>query len=129
MPVPETDVATLISDGGHATLQTDMWRGPVRPAVDDVPVNAVFVMQSGGLPPHRISRAAQIRTAGVKIRVRNSGYLTGLTLAKAILDTVDESQPTGYMDVSAIQTEPIFLTKDRNGDYHWSMNFYVMYEV
>lgn len=130
---PCLDIATAIAARvGTLTLGTNVFAGPVRPSPDE----AVFVLASGGgqSVPYRGTDTGsgpdQLRNPSVQVFVRsaNEDYASGAALSRTVRNALDCREPTGYVDVRAQQSAPIYLEKDDEGRHRWSLNFSVTVE-
>lgn len=127
---PGVDIANYLDANSTAvTLGTNLWYGPVRANSTNgaVPVEAVFVMGVGGREPDRVlGTATEIRFPTVQVRVRSSGFAAGAALAQTVNSVLQSASPStgnAYLDVMALQSEPVFVEQDKNMHYHWSLNY------
>ena len=120
----ETDVATYLNAEGVGVWGTDMFTGPVRPATQYVPANALFVLSGGGPAAGRyLSGGAKVenRYPGVQVTIRNVDYDAGLAKALEVHNALQAAKITGYWDVKVSASEPLF--SGYNDDtYRWSVN-------
>lgn len=78
------------------------------------------------------STAREIRYTSIQVRTRSTDYEDGIALTLHVHDVLQSATPsTGstYLDVRARQSHPVFLEQDDRGLYHWSDNFFVVYET
>lgn len=63
--------------------------------------------------------------------MRSSGFASGLALARTVYSKVQSatslSTSVTYMDVRAMQGEPIYLQQDDRGHHFWTLNFETVY--
>ncbi len=104
----------------------DIFIGPLRPVSSYVPVNSLFVLATGGPPAERfLSGGAKIenRYPTVQVSVRWRTYAAGYEKARKVYDTLNFATISGYWNVTAQQSEPLFVGQDVKGNYRWSLNF------
>lgn len=134
---PDADFAYhLDSNSTAVTLSTNLFVGPVReesPGGTPLPRECVWVQSYGGGPADRVlGVGTELRYPRVQVRVRSSGYASGMALARSIINTMQSATPStgnAYKDVVALQSEPVYLEQDKNMNYHWSVNFRMMYQT
>ena len=134
---PEEDLVTVIAAGvGWLTTGTNLFAGPVRP-VDKthIPGRAVFVFPSGGIRPEAfLGETEAMRRSGIMIRTRGNhsstanAYKTALSDARAVRDVVHYASLSGYFDVRAEQSEPIYIGEDDAGHPEFSINLTVQFK-
>jgi hypothetical protein len=78
MPV-DKDIAEYLEDQGYGTVGTDIFIG----WMPDTPTNAIVVTATQGRPPMVLG---DLEMPGFQVRVRNSAYDSGWTVANNILD-------------------------------------------
>ena len=133
MPTPDLDVATLLAAAAPApslgTLNTDIFRGPVRPATPpSVPHACLFVLMTGGPPPQPYFRvgagSASFYQVNVQVRVRASVEKFGDGQAKAVQvrDKLHLATLAGYVACKVLHSEPLYLGKDDTEHDEWSIN-------
>jgi hypothetical protein len=132
-PNPAVALAQTLETAGLGVMGTNLWVGPVRPASDVVPVQAIFVLATQGREADRVFGEGdgvgyELRYPTVQVRIRSPAYIAGYQLARDCYDALQSSSPGGFMDVRAMNSEPMFLEQDQNNNYHWSINFECMYE-
>ncbi|MBW2084436.1 MAG: hypothetical protein JRI54_00170 [Deltaproteobacteria bacterium] len=119
---PAHDIALALQQAGLGTLGVDIFKGPVRPA-NGIPVDSIFVLATGGRAGQRIhSDRSEIRYPTAQIRVRAESFAEGYEKASAVYDALFDLRYPGYMDFLLLQSEPIYLGQDANGNYEWSLN-------
>jgi len=127
---PAMDVANYLENQGIGTVNTDIFIGHIRPASQHVPVNSIFVQNTGGRPPQRFLRTkTEIRYPSVQVLVRWSSYEAGQAKAEAIYDALESASISGYLDIVADQSAPLYLGLDENNNYGWSLNFTLTYQA
>lgn len=125
------DVATYLEDVGLGVLGESIFVGPKRPVSEHVPADAVFVnSELTARPSQRVhSGLREIRFAPIQVRVRASHFEAGYERAMNVMDALYRVVIPGYIDTRPLQSEPIYLQQDENGNYEWSLNFEVKYET
>jgi len=127
---PAMDVANYLENQGIGTVSTDIFIGHIRPASQYVPVNSIFVQNTGGYPPQRfLQTVTELRRPSVQVLVRWSSYEAGQAKAEAIYDALESASISGYLDIVADQSAPIFLGLDENNNYGWSLNFTLTFQT
>lgn len=126
MTLPASDVADLLETGGHGTIGTDLFTGPVRPSKrGGVPASAIFVIPTSGQAPslHNAGKG-ELRYPSIQIRIRSlpEEYDPGYTVAKAVYETVHDAFLAGYVSCLAEQSEPLYIGADEQGCHEWSVN-------
>lgn len=130
MPRADQDLVThLAAAGVGLTAGTNLFRGPVRGALDEVPGEAVFVLLSGGFREGRIGNARVVRDAAIQIVVRGKrdAFEAGITLARNVWDAVHYAVIAGYLDVQCDQGEPLYLGETEDGRHQWAVNATMAY--
>jgi len=131
MADPESDVLAAISGNvGSWVENTNLFRGPVRAAMPDsiIPVNAVFVLNTGGPEPINFARGGstpQEYEHNIQIVVRGEPdkYGSTRTQAVAIYSYLHDNDPSGYIYLRATMPAPVYVgTDERRCDY-FVMNF------
>lgn len=121
-----TEIATQVAS---LTAGTNLFHGQIRAAGDLVPRNGVFAWGGGGLEPLRtMGDPDEIRKAVVHVRVRNSSYLTGSTLAHSIMDSMRGVAVATYLDVYVAISEPRSMGQDPNGNHYFGMEYVMTYQ-
>lgn len=134
MAYADVDVAAYISaESTSFTLGTNLFEGPLREHSEVIPVNCAFVTPTGGEAALRqlkgSSTAAtqpEIRRPTVQVRVRWDSYATCRAKAAEIHNILENGSITGYMDISARQSSPLYMGREANGYEHFSQNFTLM---
>ena len=132
-----TDVQTKLQAAGLGTAGTNLFRGPVRPvgtaAQGKTPANSIFVLSSGGREGDRVhfmnseNGPGELRYPNVQVRVRNTGFDAGKSIAEQVYQALEGQLIAGYWDIRALQSEPVYIRQDENNNYHWSLNFELRY--
>ena len=110
---------------------TNLFSGPVRPVREGVPVNAVFVLSTGGAQPEPyIGDPREVFEHAVQIRVRyadSDNYSTGAAAARSLRDVMQSAGTiSGLFDVRVINSSPTYLGLDDDSNAHeWSINLLV----
>ena len=125
MTVPPTDVAVELAAAGIGlTLGTNLFTGPLRDVSAGVPKNAVFIKGlSGGLPQRTMGEVNEIREPLVSVTVRNSSFNNGDTKVRQIQEALQAVTISGYLDVAARQSEPLYLEPDDQNLHRWIVIF------
>ncbi len=125
MTVPPTDVAVKLAAASIGlTLGTNLFTGPLRDVSAGVPKNAVFVKgMPGGLPERTMGEANEIRGPLVSVTVRNSSFNDGDTKVRQIQEALQAVTISGYLDVAARQSEPLYLEPDDQNLHRWIVIF------
>ncbi len=138
---PEDDVVTQIQAlVSGLTRGTNLFRGPVRGYSDNIPHQAVFVIETGGLLTRPIKagvldRVIQERHVSVQIRVRSNptgsstALVDGRTIAKDVFDALHFNPPDGYCEWRFVSSAPMYLGEDENQHHEWSMNLETIFDV
>ena len=118
------DVLAAASIG--LTKGMNLFRGPPRAAGGGIPHQAVFVLAWGGpspIPLHDGSKRDLIMSR-VQITVRGAPekFDDGQTLARAVKKALHEKPPSGYIDVTVQESEPLYLKQDEYGHHEWVIN-------
>jgi len=127
---PEIDIATHIGTQLAAwTLGTNLFHAGVRPADEAqlVPAKACFIYPTGGVEPRDFcgeDRAERRSRLQIWVRGDRGDFTETLALARAIRDTVHRSDATltDYIQIRAMQSEPIPLGLDDQGLPEYSIN-------
>lgn len=131
--IPPVDLANHLAAAGIGLIPgSNLFVSPVLPASEGVAQDAVFILGYGGPPPARVLQGGprqEIRRARVQVRVRSASIPAGLERCRAIYNAVESAAPPGYMDVVALQSEPMYLEQDDNGAHHWVLNFELTYQA
>lgn len=133
MPSPAIDIATyLAAQLGTLTLQTNLFAGPVRGPDARAPVEAVFVFSTGGPAPlEHIAGGSGTNhwQPELQIRVRSSKeeFANGLALARSVTSTLHHATVSGYVEVAARESDPVYLGPDDAGYHEWSVGIRLEY--
>jgi len=129
MTVPANDVATELNGAGISlTLGTNLFTGPLREVSSFTPKNSVFVKGlPGGIPERTMGQSDEIRSPLVSVQVRNTSFNGGDTKVRDIQETLAGVTISGYLDVEAQQSEPLYIGQDNEGLHMWSMIYSLKY--
>lgn len=133
MATPDIDIATQIgTDLAAWTLGTNLFHSPPAPPQEGVPVEAVFVYPRGGEPPYRFcgeDRWEWRADIGIRIRGDRDDYTNTLANARALRDAVNgmESSLTDYIQIRAMNAEPIPLGLNDQGCPEYQVNVEALY--
>jgi hypothetical protein len=127
---PPDDLATFIAAAGLSlTKGTNLFVSTLREVSADIPKNAVFLFGSAGASPERtMGEVTEVRHPHVLIRVRWSSFSSGNTKIRAIQDALQAASISGYLDVVALQAEPLNLGQDAEGLHMWGLTYQMVYE-
>ena len=130
MANPSVDIAASIVGGGLAGITAgNTLSGLIRDANDYVPINALFIGGDAGPQPLRVmGEDKEIRTAIVHIRVRWNSFGPGDGKVRLLQEFLQKVAIAGYLDVTAMQSEPVPLGSDGNGNFLWIMSYMMVYE-
>ncbi len=125
MTVPPTDVAVELAAAGIGlTRGTNLFTGPLRDVSAGVPKNSVFIKGlSGGLPQRTMGEVNEVREPLVSVTVRNSSFNDGDTKVRQIQEALQAVTISGYLDVAARQSEPLYLEPDDQNLHRWIVIF------
>lgn len=122
------NVSALTTSGTSRNL----WSGKLRAAEGRIPQECVFVLATGGFPPQGYADTTSInlRMSGVQVFVRSNprDFEGGQSLARKVRDALHHATIAGYIDVQAVQAEPIYIEEDEDGLHTWSVNFEATHE-
>jgi len=65
----------------------------------------------------------------VKIRSNPKEFEEGQDLARACRDVLHAKTVSGYWNIEALQSEPIYLGEDETNRHRWSINFQLSHDV
>ncbi len=128
MAFPEVDrdlVEYLDEKLPELVTAENLFVGPLRPVSDIVPVDAVFVLSTGGAPPDRTFRPGrvEIQYPAVQIRVRSVRKQDGMKLLFKIYDALQSVRFDRYKDVRTETSDPTWIEISDDEYYHWSWDF------
>jgi hypothetical protein len=130
---PSLDVVSLLDALSSLTRGTNLFRGPERAPSTAVPSQAVFVLVSGGPASEAYADGTNVERAysALQIIVRSNpnDYSGGDTLARQVRAALHHASVPGYLDLRAMQSEPIYLGEDEAGSHRWSINVECWREV
>lgn len=118
------DPSTAVRDQLEAALPAETFkRGPVRPT-PDVVAQAAFVIPTGGPGPEPFNNAGNdFGRPTVQVRSRAAKSADSITFAIAIRDALNKKPPAGFVECRALETGPILLGLDDQGNTEYSQNF------
>lgn len=124
------DLGTFLASAGLGlTLGTNIFIGPVRDSMGNIPNDSVFLIGGAGSRPERtMGEVSEIKRAIVHVRVRSRTFNTGYTLARGIKDAVQGSSITDYIDSYGTDSEPLVLGQDNEGRYMFNLGIAMVYE-
>ena len=132
---PSIDLATALSTLlGDFALGTNIFAGPERPKSASIPSRALFVVPIGGAAKQRTFRGGGVRSPSMQIRVRGeAGDFDGAetdarTVWTAVDDMVtDSGELVEYISALASNSEPIFVGKDDQERFVFTVNVEMKY--
>jgi hypothetical protein len=113
---------------GSPPTNGNVFLGPVRPGETvGIPHKAIFCMPYGGAPPEPYLGGASADSffrPRVQVLVRSDPqkHTEGLATARAVSAALNKAALSGYLDAQLIQSDPNYLTQDKNGCHQWSVN-------
>lgn len=127
---PPSDVATFLASAGLSlTLGTNLFVGLPRDVSSAVPKNAVFVFGiPGGGVERTMGEVTELRSPHVNVRVRWTSFSSGDTKTRAVQEALQAPSISGYLDIAAMQSEPLVLGQDQEGLHMWSLMYEMVYE-
>lgn len=130
--MPEaSDIVDILEADGLVTAGTDAFDHPEMVPSEHVPVDAVFVFKSGGLPPQPyIGVGKGFRQEFIEIRVRasESDFATGQALAQNIFDALHLRKVAGAVWLRAISGAPEYTRENKDDHPIWVMRFNLGHE-
>jgi hypothetical protein len=130
---PELAVVTLLDALAALTRKVNLFEGPVRAQSATVPHQAVFVLPSGGPAPEAYAdgTTTERRYSAIQITLRSDpkDYAGGWVLARQVKAALHHATVTGYVDIRAMQSEPIYVGPDEADRHLWSVNLELWKEV
>jgi hypothetical protein len=119
MATPDVALAQHIATNvGSLTYGTNIFSGTIRPPDGNVPVDAVFVLASGGVPPSGfLGQTISWKEIELSIFIRSNkdNFASGRDLARQIWPYVQYAQLSGYFDVRARDPDALYLREDSEG--------------
>jgi len=127
---PPLDVATFLSGKGIGlTLGTNLFVGTLRAESSLIPSDVVFVSGGSSQSPSRVmGQSFEIRYPLVNVRVRWTRFEEGDAKARLIFDSLRAASISGYLDVAAVQSEPLLLSVSTEAKHFWFMSFVLPYQ-
>jgi hypothetical protein len=121
----ESDTLATIDAATSYTEDTDLFRGPLLESGQiggtyPIPQKAVFVRFASGSPPvvHRSSNVEEKEwLVDILVRGNPGAYKDTRDDAQTILDAVNDSPPTGYIDAKTQTSHPQWIDQDDNGSH------------
>lgn len=125
-------VAQLASAGLGLTANANLFRGKLKAKGNSVPSQAVFChLRDWGTPDaYADVTSKEMYYPAVQIFVRsNPGDESGgQALARSIRAAVHDKPPTGYVSCRVKESEPVYLSEEKDGEFLWVMNTYLRLE-
>lgn len=123
----ESDVLAIIAAGTSYTEDTNLFRGPVLPSAQiggshPIPQKAVFVRFATGSPPviHRVDSLQEKEwLVDIVVRGEPGQYKAARDDAQTILDAVNDSPPSGYVDARTQTSHPQWVDQDDSGSHYF----------
>ena len=127
---PAIALATEIaSQVGSLTLGTNLFHGSIRAPSTHVPVDSVFVWTGGGGRPQRtMGDPNEIRRTTIHVRVRDSDYSDGSTLAYSIINGLRGKSIATYLDLFNAFSDPSDFGQDKDGNQIFGATFVLVYQ-
>jgi hypothetical protein len=133
---PDIDIVNaldgLSDTGWKLTRGTNLFEGPSRAPDAQIPHACVFVLATGGAGPQAYAdgTTTKLRYSSVQITIRSAPrtFATWQTAARAIRDDLHNVSISGYLDVRAQQSEPVYLGEDEDGHHEWTVNLELVHE-
>lgn len=131
MPTADLDIAARLQAAGVGTVGTDIFEGAIRAPSSVIPDAALFVIPSGGVAPLPLldgGATSYFRpTVQVLIRGNVGTYRTTRTKAASALAALHLSTVSGYFQVLARNSEPLYLGLDDTEHPMFSVNVELYY--
>lgn len=120
----EDDIAAALQTAALGTVGTDIYRGPTRVPDGGVPVNCIFVLQSGGFQPepyiNSTRKSWQEKFLEVRIRRKQSEYGAGRDLAQQVWNALHlATPPSGATWLKCRRAAPMYIGRDKAGHHEW----------
>lgn len=126
----EDTVKELIGNAGYGVPETDLFRGPVLPVKENMPANAIFVLENpSGREPRRIHDEARslMLIVNVQVRVRDRRYGGGYDRAKEIWAMLAAiGAPAAWSQIKMLQSGPLYIGRTDDELHNWSINVELM---
>ena len=125
---PQFDLATHLQTGGHGTVGTSIFAGPVRASGGGIPEQAIFVREYGGPAPSMRFNGDSIYEFAVQVLVRAKRNETagGMVRARAALAACHKATVSGYLWCTASQSSPVLMPQDSVELPTWVFNVRMM---
>lgn len=121
-----TEIAAQV---GSLTLGTNLFHSSIRAASSNIPVDSVFVWTGGGGKPQRtMGDPNEIRRTVLHVRVRDTDYNDGITLAYSILNGLRAQSISTYLDLFSTFGDPSDLGEDKDGNHIFGVTFILVYQ-
>ena len=130
---PDLDLVNAIDTAlATLTLGTDLFRGVMRAVGPGSPNEAVAVLATGGPQPlaYLDGTAIERYFSALQIRIRSieRSFRTGQALARSVRDVAHHASIAGYIDTRVLESEPLYLGSDDEGNHEWSINVEMWHE-
>lgn len=131
MPVTDQDIAARLQAAGVGTVGTDIFEGAIRAPSTVIPHAALFVTPTGGVAPLPFldNGTTSYYRPSVQIIIRGNvgAYRTTRATAASALAAVHLSTVSGYFQVLARNSEPLYLGLDDTEHPIFSVNVELFY--
>jgi len=135
VPRPDKDLADALATALGAGFArppaagANVFHGPVRPFGTGVPHKAIFCGPGAASPPVRQFRGGEIRRAAVQIRSRADvgDFEASELLARSVWDAIEFATIAGYIQVQAVDSEPVSLGQDDQEHWEFVVNVELQY--
>lgn len=130
MANPASDLRTDIVAGGLTNIgASNVFIGLLRGVGTSVPANSLFIAgDAGNVPSRFMGQVTEVRHPVVHIRIRWGTFGGGDTIIRVLQDFLQAVTIAGYLDVVAMQSEPVPLGSDNSGNFLWIMSYRMVYE-
>jgi hypothetical protein len=124
---PDSDVVDFLDTQlASLTKAVNLFRGPeveARTAPLVIPVDAVFVAQTGGpAPMPYLGTGESENYPGLQIVIRNNGYLAGQAIANDVLETLSQSDVPGYINCATLESRANYVGRRDDNNHRWTVN-------
>lgn len=129
MTEPAADLSTfLAANVAGLTSGTNLFVSKRRPVSNNFPRSAVFLSGVPGLPVTRVMGDVEnVRYAVVETELRWVTYAGGDSKIREIQDALQGPTIAGYLDVAVLESEPIPLGADDEGNHLFALNVQMVY--